>query len=132
MMTRSTNTSPIVLLLILGLLHAGRRVESFSSTLAHPKSAPTALVGSQQSIIRPEVVPLHRNIEAVTAATSSQLNYHSFRSSSALRVATGVAEDNTADVSSSGSEDYNENDKGGLPEFGADGLYHITNEDEYK
>jgi hypothetical protein len=49
-----------------------------------------------------------------------------------LRVATGVAEDNTADVSSSGSEDYNENDKGGLPEFGADGLYHITNEDEYK
>ena len=129
MMTRSIIPSPNVLLLILGLLHAGRHVESFSSTFAQPKTSPTAslLVGgvSQQSIIRPEVLPLHHKTEAVTAATT-------FRSSSALRVATGVAEDN-ADVSSSGSDDDDsDSDNGGLPEFGPDGLYHITNEEEYK
>jgi len=127
MMTRSIITSPNVLLLILGLLHAGRLVESFSSTFAQPKISPTAslLVGvSQQSIIRPEVVPLHHKTEAVTAATT-------FRSSSALRVAMGVAEDN-AEVSSSGGDDNENDDNGGLPEFGPDGLYHITNEEEYK
>lgn len=127
MMTRSIITSPNVLLLILGLLHAGRLVESFSSTFAQPKISPTAslLVGvSQQSIIRPEVVPLHHKTEAVTAATT-------FRSSSALRVTMGVAEDN-AEVSSSGGDDNENDDIGGLPEFGPDGLYHITNEEEYK
>jgi hypothetical protein len=47
-------------------------------------------------------------------------------------VATGILE--SPDISSSGSDgdDGDEDDNGGLPEFGADGMYHITNEDEYK
>ena len=60
------------------------------------------------------------------------LNKQSFWSSSSLQVATGVIEE-TSDVSSSGSDggDY-EDGNGGLPVFGADGMYHITNEAEYK
>ena len=129
-MTRSTISRSVVLLLILGFLHTARLVESFSSSLAQPKLASTtAVIGSQQSIIRPDVVPLHHNTEAATAAT---LKHHPFWSTSALRVATGVAEE-TSDVSSSGSDGGDEEDgNGGLPEFGPDGLWHITNESEYK
>ena len=125
-------SSPVVLLLILGLLHTGRFVESFSSPLAQPKLASTTLFTSQLSIIRSGVVPLHHNTEAVTAATSK---HHPFWSSSALKVATGIVEE-TSNVSSSGSDggdgDDEDEDNGGLPEFGADGLWHITNEQEYK
>jgi len=126
------NSSPVVLLLILGLLHTGRFVESFSSSLAQPKLASTTLFTSQLSIIRSGVVPLHHNTQAATAATSK---HHPFWSSSALKVATGIVE-KTSDVSSSGSDggdgEDEVDDSGGLPEFGADGLWHITNEQEYK
>ena len=122
-MTRSANSTSVVLLLLLGLLHTLRLVDSFSSSLAQPKSLSTTIVGSQQSIIQPEVLPLHYSTESLTAAKA---NHRSFWSSSALSVATGVAEE-TSDVSSGG-----DGDNGGLPEFGPDGLYHITNEDEYK
>lgn len=128
MMTRSTISSArLVLLLVLGPLHASMVVESFSSFLSQPMSASTAVSNSRQSIIRPGV--LHRTTEAATAAT---LNHHPFWSPSALRVATGILE--SPDISSSGSDgdDGDEDDNGGLPEFGADGMYHITNEDEYK
>jgi len=120
-MTRSRVSAPVVFVLILGLFHTGRLVESFSSSLAQPKISSTTAVSSQQSIIRPVVVPLHRKTEAVTAAT---LNHHPFWSSSSLRVATVDVEE-TSDVDE-------ENENGGLPEFGRDGLYHITNEAEYK
>lgn len=92
--TRALSTSA-VLLLLLGLLHTARLVDSFSSSLVQTNSVP-------KSIIQPQCGP-----NSIVG------------SSSALRVATGVAEE-TSDVDS------------GLPEFGADGLYHITNEDEYK
>lgn len=92
--TRALSTSA-VLLLLLGLLHTARLVDSFSSSLVKTNSVP-------KSIIQPQCGP-----NSIVG------------SSSALRVATGVAEE-TSDVDS------------GLPEFGADGLYHITNEDEYK
>ncbi len=122
-MTTTAISTSVVLLLLLGLLHTLRLVESFSSSLAQPKSLSATIVGSQQSIIQPEVLPLHYNTESLTAAKAS---HRSLWSSSALSVATGVAEE-TPDVSSGG-----DGDDAGLPEFGQDGLYHITNEDEYK
>ena len=128
-MAKGTIPVTAIVLLTLGLLHTGRLVESFSTPLAQPKIVPTTSVCSQQSTIRPEVVPLHQSTESVTAATS---NNHPFWSSSALNVATGMIEE-TSDVSSSGSNGGDEGDNnGGLPEFGADGMYHITNEAEYK
>ena len=96
MTTRALSTSA-VLLLLLGLLHTARLVDSFSSSLVQTQSVP-------KSIIQPQ------SVHTPSAIVGS---------SSALRVATGLAEE-TSDVNS------------GLPEFGADGLYHITNEDEYK
>jgi len=122
--------APVVLLLILGMFHTGRFVESFSSSLAQPKPASSITISVQHQIMRPNVVPLHHSTEAMSAAT---MNHHPFWSSSALRVATGVVEE-TSGVSSSGSDggDDEEEDNSGLPEFGADGLYHITNEAEYK
>jgi len=110
-MARSTISVQVVLILLLGLLHIGRLVESFSSSLAQTKQASTSRVGFQQSIIRPE--------SAQVATTNS---HSCWSSSSALRVATGIVEEKP-DV---------EDSKGGLPEFGPDGLYHITNEAEYK
>mmetsp|Transcript_21913 Transcript_21913/g.52142 ORF Transcript_21913/g.52142 Transcript_21913/m.52142 type:complete len:702 (+) Transcript_21913:176-2281(+) len=128
-MTKDTIPVQAILLLILGLLHTGRLVESFSTSLAQPKSVHTTAVCSHQSITRPEVVPLHHFTESVTSAT---LKHRPFWSSSALKVATGMVEE-TSDVSSSGSNGGDEeDDNGGLPEFGADGMYHITNEAEYK
>jgi len=71
---------------------------------------------------------LHHTTESVTMASS---NNQPFRSSSALKVATGTIEE-TSDVSPSESNGDEEDDNGGLPQFGLDGMYHITNEDEYK
>lgn len=112
------------------MLHTGRFVESFSSSLAQPKPASSITISVQHQMMRPDVVPLHHSTEAMAAST---MNHHPFWSSSALRVATGVVEE-TSGVSSSGSDggDDEEEDNSGLPEFGADGLYHITNEAEYK
>lgn len=124
-MTKSTISGSAVLLLILGLLHTGRVVESFSTSLVQTKPLSTSTVCTQQSIIRPEVLPLHHNSDSLTVGTSSN---QAFWSSSALQVATGMVEE-TSNVSNGDDE---EDDNGGLPEFGADGMYHITNEDEYK
>lgn len=52
-------------------------------------------------------------------------------SSSALRVATtGLAEDETEEDTS--DDDSGDDEEGGLPKLGPDGLWHITNEAEYK
>lgn len=121
-MTKNYVPVQAIFVFLLGLFHTGSFVEPFSTSLPQQKSATTA-VCSQQSIIRPEVLPLHHTTESVTAATSKD---NPFWSSSALKVATGTIEE-TSDVS--GEE---EDSNGGLPEFGADGMYHITNEAEYK
>ncbi len=105
MTKKSALSTSAVLLLLLGLLHTARLVDSFSSSLAQSKSC---VASHQQSIIQS------------TRTSTAKL---------ALRVATGVAEE----ISSSGSDGGGApDDNSGLPEFGADGLYHITNEAEYK
>jgi hypothetical protein len=48
-----------------------------------------------------------------------------------LRVSSSTVEE-TAEISSSDDNGDDDSLASGLPEFGADGLYHITNEDEYK
>ena len=126
--TRTTIPSPAILLLILGLLHAGILVESFSSSLTtQPTKTKTSIsissiISHQSTIQRPP------SIKYTTASTTT--------ASTALRVSTGVAEE-TPEVSSSDDEDDNDEDEdggdtSGLPKFGRDGLWHITNEAEYR
>ena len=103
MTSKKALSTSAVLLLILGLLHTARLVDSFSSSLPQSKSVSSS---QQQSIIQSPRV-------------------HSL----ALRVATGLAEE-TSGISGSGGGAQDDNS--GLPEFGQDGLYHITNEAEYK
>ena len=104
MTSKKALSTSAVLLLILGLLHTARLVDSFSSSLPQSKSVSSS---QQQSIIQSPRVG----------------------SCSALRVATGLAEE-TSGISGSGGGAQDDNS--GLPEFGQDGLYHITNEAEYK
>mmetsp|Transcript_2996 Transcript_2996/g.7178 ORF Transcript_2996/g.7178 Transcript_2996/m.7178 type:complete len:685 (-) Transcript_2996:462-2516(-) len=114
-MAKSTIPTSAVVLLILGLLHAGNLVESFSSptrtTQAIPPSCATSST-STQSFANSR--PLH-HFAVVSTSTST----------SALGVAAEMEEQTEEETSGDGEE-------GGLPEFGPDGVWHITNEDEYK
>ena len=131
--TRTTIPSPAILLLILGLLHAGILVESFSSSLTtQPTKTKTSIsissiISHQSTIQRPPSIK-YTTASTTTASTTT--------ASTALRVSTGVAEE-TPEVSSSDDEDDNDEDEdggdtSGLPKFGRDGLWHITNEAEYR
>ena len=129
MTNASATEARVVFLLMLGLTLTGCLVECFSSSLVQQKALSGNVVGAQKPIIRPDATYSHRNFEAFRAIT---LKHKPFWSSSALGVTTGVVE-GTSNVSSSGSDggDYGDGNRV-IPEFGADGLYHVTNEAEYK
>ena len=117
-MAKSAISRPtVVVLLVLGLLHAGIVVESFSS--------------STKALLQPTIsaVTSSQHQSTNTASSSITQPLHHFRStlsSSGLRVATtGLAEE-TEEETEDGGEEV------GLPELGPDGLWHITNEAEYK
>ena len=118
----STSTS-VILLLLLGFLHAVVLVQAFTSsipTLAAINNKKTSTTESTQarpqlSIIRPS----NNNKGYKSATTVSSLR----AISSSLSSSASTVEE-TAEVSSESVS--------GLPEFGPDGLYHITTQDEYK
>ena len=139
MPTKKTSTSTsVILLLLLGFLHAVVLVQAFTSSLPTPAKATTTestQARQQQSIIRPSDTNSKSNYvnPLLSSATTVSSWYRSVTTvSSSLRAISSLSSsastvEETAEVSSDSSSNNN-----GLPEFGPDGLYHITTQDEYK
>eukprot|EP00536_Pseudo-nitzschia_multiseries_P001357 jgi/Psemu1/250452/estExt_Genewise1Plus.C_170124 len=126
-MTKSKSTiyASAVVLLILGLLHAGNLVESFTLPRKTTQSQfqsqfqLTSQSTSTSTIVQPSVAnsrPLHLGSRSSLSSSSS-----------ALGVATGLEEQTEEETSGD-----DEGEGGGLPELGADGVWKITNEAEYR
>lgn len=122
-------TAPAVLLLLLGLLHAGILVESFSisTPFTLPKAATTTTTATTTTLSRSSSSSYQSIIRPSETETSPI-----YTTSTALGVATALEEKSNVSSSDDENDDEGESESGGLPEFGPDGLWHITNEEEYK
>uniref|UniRef100_A0A7S4EIR9 Calmodulin n=1 Tax=Pseudo-nitzschia australis TaxID=44445 RepID=A0A7S4EIR9_9STRA len=123
-MAKSAISTPttVVVLLVLGLLHAGIVVESFSSSSKALLQLQLQLQPTQSAVTGSQ----HQSTTTTITSTAITEPLHHFRSSPVLRVATtGLAAETEEETEDGGEE-------GGLPELGPDGLWHITNEAEYK
>jgi len=130
MNNRKQTSTSVILMLLLGLLYAVIVVQSFTSS-SLPTSKKKKTIVAATPIIRPSS---SSSVGSNTLLSTASSWYHrslSLSSSSALRVSSLERTESVEDVDSSTDEDEDDNDSG-LPELGADGLWHITNEDEYK
>lgn len=140
-MTTSRRQAPqiILMLLVLGLLHAIIVVQSFTSPAGGTKKTTSTTAAdvtktnsnpSSLSIIRPS--SRNRNNNPLLSNASSWYHHRSSTSSSSSSSSASSSSFSSSSLRSSVVEETTEVASDGLPEFGSDGLYHIENPDEYK
>jgi len=123
----SSTSSVILVILLLGLLHAVVLVQSFTSSSSLPTSKKKTIVAATPIIRPPSSSSSSSSSNSLLSTASSwyQRPSTSSSSSSALRVSSLEKE---TEIEVDGELESTD----GLPELGADGLWHITTEDEYK